>query len=178
MVIGAKYRKSLPTAQPDIGFFRQGRSHVYSWRELDSESRKMSLRSLQYQLQNGGRVGQVVRVGGVDFDSIAGRTLIESKGPGIWGAINNHHYGERTVERILLQARRQREATSGRIEWRVAEGAAANFIRDLFRSNNISITVRHVSASGGSTGSATGTSGTGGGFWSRLSTAWDRLTGG
>ena len=104
----------------------------------------MSARALQFQVSQGGRVGQAYVVNGVKFDGVIGRSLMEAKsGYGQFVGKNgefaswfaNSQKGGRA---LVAQATRQVAAAGDtKVVWRVDTTKAANAIRALLKQNEV-----------------------------------------
>jgi RHS repeat-associated protein len=103
--------------------------------DWESANESMSARAQNYQVQVGGRAGEVYSQNGVAFDGFNGTNLIEAKGPGYANFVssNGTFYGWfNGAQSLAAQAARQIAASAGRnIIWYVAEAKAAQAIVTL-----------------------------------------------
>ncbi len=101
----------------------------------------MSQRAADFQAEATGTApGLVYRVDGVDFDGFADGTLLEAKGPGYATFVKNGEFRPwfEGADGLVDQATRQLAAAKGApVQWRVAEPAAAEAMRNLFAQNGI-----------------------------------------
>ena len=111
-------------------------------------SETMSSRAAAYQARITGRTaGSVYVVEGVKFDGFANGVLLEAKGPGYAGFVENGRFKPWfSGAGLVSQAQRQLAAAGGLpIQWSVAEAEAAEAIKELFATRGISgILVSHV----------------------------------
>lgn len=115
----------------------------------------MSPASRSYQIEQGGRAGEVYYKNGVKFDAYEDGRLIEAKGSydqffrrdgepyDFW--LNS----EKGDAALIKQARDQVGAAGGApVEWRFATPRAAEFYAERFRERGLPISVRFVPPGG------------------------------
>ncbi len=101
----------------------------------------MSARARAYQAQITGRIGQVFRYNGVEFDGVKNGVLLEAKGPGYATFIEGSTFKKwfKNEDKLLRQAAEQSRAAGGlRLEWHIAEADVAKMLADLFKEKGIS----------------------------------------
>jgi Restriction endonuclease fold toxin 5 len=118
-----------------------------AWQAVDES---MSARAAAYQAQITGRPGEAYIVGGVRFDGLDARGLIDAKGPGYATFVRDGEFRSwfTGADDLVAQAQRQLNVAGGQpVTWHVAEAEAATAIRNLLQERGIQgISVVHTPA--------------------------------
>lgn len=101
----------------------------------------------KYQQQINGLGGNIeINFKGVLFDGLKDGKLLEAKGLGYDKLLKNEKFGDRVMDKLMDQARRQVDAAGGTpLEWHFAEkGAADAFSKELKQRGIEGIDVKHT----------------------------------